>query len=517
MDDEINLKEYWIIFKKNIWLILIIFLIIFGASFAYTYTTDPVYESRSVVVIESNNPLTELMGRRSPAIDMNTQEVIIKSSSVLYPALGDLNRNNYELEINTVRDSNAIEIIGRSSQPATAREVANSVARSYISYSSRARRQEAGQVRNFITEQIETLDNELAQLNSKLENEEIKNIKEEIAMLETQNNTPFVERQLQSLRLELEEAEEEINKTAIEQQISAKEELYNTLLSRREEVGIMAQENAANIQIVQSASYPFEPVSPNKPVNLAVGFLLGIMAGAGVAFGKEYMRGVYLTPEQVEEDFGVVMGRLNKNKQLKKVYKHKTGIEKPSEEVKHLRSNIQFYMQDNNSKVLAVTSADDNSGKSVLAARLARDFAKSGKKVLLIDANLRNPSQHHLFSRRVKPGLTDVLEDKNKFKDSVVKVNFVELLTAGTPTDIPTELLSSHRMQTILRELAKSKYDVVLLDTSSLDYAETCSVAQDTAGVVMLVGLDKTNREKANEAKKKLERFRIPLAGVVVQ
>lgn len=168
-------------------------------------------------------------------------------------------------------------------------------------------------------------------------------------------------------------------------------------------------------------------------------------------------------------------------------------------------------------KVVAITSSEPGDGKSTFISNLAVALTQVGKKVLLIDADLRRPRLHELFTLRSDVGLSDVLageiELTNAVQESVVAN--LSILVAGVPPSNPSELLSRPTLKSAL-ELAQVNYDVVLVDTPPvLAVSDVCSIGQYTSGVLMVVRLNKTSRLSAVRAHELLEAHNIAIHGAV--
>lgn len=189
-----------------------------------------------------------------------------------------------------------------------------------------------------------------------------------------------------------------------------------------------------------------------------------------------------------------------------------------AEEYRILRTNIEFSAMDKVMQVIAVTSSGAGEGKSTTSANLAVAFAQAGKRVLLIDANLRKPAQHHIFAVGNHKGLTNVLFGQMDAPDVIqhTDTDNLTVLPSGPTPPNPVELLSSKRMEELLRRM-RENYDAVIIDTPSImNMADAQLVASHSDGVVLVVHSGKVKKETARKAKAHLEHVKARIVGVVL-
>ncbi|WP_308638429.1 CpsD/CapB family tyrosine-protein kinase [Paenibacillus silvisoli] len=189
-----------------------------------------------------------------------------------------------------------------------------------------------------------------------------------------------------------------------------------------------------------------------------------------------------------------------------------------SEAYRTLRTNIQFSAIDRQMKVLMVASATVGEGKTTTVTNLAVTYAQEGKKVLLIDADLRNPSLHLVFQLTNRIGLTSAFLHQQSLTDVIGETNIDNLfvLTSGPVPPNSSEILGSQRMQFLLEEL-KNMYDVILFDTPPvLPVADSLIVSSYCDGVVLVVHAGKTKKEIVKKAKASLDHVKARILGVVL-
>ncbi|MDU0155111.1 CpsD/CapB family tyrosine-protein kinase [Bacillus cabrialesii] len=189
-----------------------------------------------------------------------------------------------------------------------------------------------------------------------------------------------------------------------------------------------------------------------------------------------------------------------------------------SEQYRTIRTNIEFASVDRKMQSVMITSACPGEGKSTTAANLAVVFAQQGKKVLLIDADLRKPTVHTAFHLENMIGLTSVLLKKSSLKQAVQATNEKQLdvLTSGPIPPNPAELLSSKWMKELTDE-ACAAYDMVIFDTPPILAVADAQILGSVAdGSVLVISSGKTEKEQAAKAKEALESCNSKLLGAIM-
>ncbi|MDR7002196.1 CpsD/CapB family tyrosine-protein kinase [Neobacillus niacini] len=189
-----------------------------------------------------------------------------------------------------------------------------------------------------------------------------------------------------------------------------------------------------------------------------------------------------------------------------------------AEQYRTIRTNIQFSSVDQEARTLMVTSAGPGEGKSTTVANLAVVLAQQGKKVLLVDADLRKPTVHYTFNKTNTFGLTSVLTKQVKLEEAVVESAERNLfvLSSGPIPPNPAELLSSMAMEVFL-ENALEEYEMVLFDAPPvLAVTDAQILANKCDGTILVVSSGKTEKDKLEKAKELLEAAQSKIVGVVL-
>jgi len=212
----------------------------------------------------------------------------------------------------------------------------------------------------------------------------------------------------------------------------------------------------------------------------------------------------------------------NKNDKVltvkRRLLAHNSPKDPVAEQYRTIRTNIQFSGADQDIKSLILTSSGTAEGKSTTASNLAAVYAQQGLKVLLIDADLRKPTVHYTFRLENHAGLTNVLTRQSTLGQAVqeTEVRDLYVLTSGPIPPNPSELLASHQMEELLKEM-KQQFDMVIFDTPPiLAVADAQILANQVDASILVVSSGKTEKEAALKAKELLVHAKSKLLGAVL-
>ncbi|HEY9826707.1 MAG TPA: polysaccharide biosynthesis tyrosine autokinase, partial [Stenomitos sp.] len=263
---------------------------------------------------------------------------------------------------------------------------------------------------------------------------------------------------------------------------------------------ISENQNVGNVDVVQAATIPDMPVSPIWLMNILIGVILGLLLGIGTALILEALDTTVKSVKEAEEIFDLtVLGTIPQLEGSAKVSLKNLDRATPklsvrddprsaiSEAYRMLQANIRFLSSDNPPRVIVMTSSVPQEGKSTTTANLALVFAELGHRVLVVDADLRRPSQHQIWELPNSVGLSNILVEPGKWAGVVRSENeFLDIITAGIIPPNPVRLLDSHRMANLIGEW-REVYDYVIIDTPPLAVAsDALLVAQMTDGLLMV-------------------------------
>jgi polysaccharide biosynthesis transport protein len=310
----------------------------------------------------------------------------------------------------------------------------------------------------------------------------------------------------------------------LERKLQASQSTYQQLLKQLQEVQVIENQNIGNAKVVSDARIPEKPVSPKVPLNLALGGFLGILLGAGTALILEAIDKSLKSVEEAKRllDYPLLgtIPLLDK--------KSSTGLEDLPEltVLNHPYSGISSSFEmlqtnlglssDKKLKVIVVSSSIPGEGKSFVCANLAVAMAQLGRKVLLIDGDMRRPRQQEVWQVMNLRGLSNVLvgqvELENATQEALVTM---EILTAGTLPPNPLALLDSQKMENLVKEVSE-KYDFVIIDAPPLTaVADPLTIGKFVDGMLLVVRPGVATRETIGTAKSLLEQSGTKVLGMI--
>ena len=274
-----------------------------------------------------------------------------------------------------------------------------------------------------------------------------------------------------------------------------------------------------NVSVLEEAEIPTKPSNIHTLKDMVIAGLVGFVLASGVVFVIFYFDDTLRDTETLENDLELPI--------LAKVYKDKSKVElvveespnaAASESIRNLRTNLQFSSVDKELKTVLVTSSVPSDGKSFISANLAISFAQAGKKVLLVDCDLRKGRQHKMFDVSGKKGLSNLLiGDIGTYSDYIEKTNIknLYLIPRGTFPPNPSELLNSKKNKTFL-DIIRKKYDIVILDGAPLTGLSDSLILSSLVDTTLVVtSMNHTPKTELINAKKALDNVGANVAGTV--
>jgi exopolysaccharide transport family protein len=348
------------------------------------------------------------------------------------------------------------------------------------------------------------------------------------------------------LRESFEKQKQEANKlnesaieyTILKRDVDSNRTLYEGLLEKLKEAGVTAGLRSNNFRIIDAARVPTAPSEPNVPRNLSFALVLGLISGVGLAFALENMDNTVRTPEQAQAISGLPslgmiplgsksanLGAAGKRLALtpsKEAVETVTQIRPQSqmaESYRALRTSLLLSNLGAPPKVIMVTSARPQEGKTTTSINTAIVLAQKGVRVLLIDADLRRPSVHKTLGMGPRSGLSNVLTGSATIEQTITTSPILPnlfIMPAGTPPPNPAELLASSNMRDVIAEL-REVYDHIVIDTPpTLSVTDAVVLSPRADATILVIRSGQTTKQALRRARDILTQVNAHVAGVLL-
>ncbi|MDE2179163.1 MAG: polysaccharide biosynthesis tyrosine autokinase [Xanthomonadaceae bacterium] len=305
----------------------------------------------------------------------------------------------------------------------------------------------------------------------------------------------------------------------LKREVDTNRQLYDALLQRYKEIAIAGGVGINNVLIVDRAHEPQLKYRPVIRLNLAVALVLGLFGGVLLALLLERLDDTVKNATDVEHALGLatlgVIPLLREQTPEQALADARSGF---AEAYRSMRTALQFATADGAPRVLLITSTRPGEGKSTTASALAHNFVQLDQRVLLIDADLRNPSQHRGVAIDNTRGLSNVLAGAMAWREVVHSPanGGPAVMACGPLPPNPAELLAGPRLTTLLEE-ARAEYDFVILDAPPvLGLADAPLLGHLAAGTVLVIEAGATRLEHVRDALKRLAVSRTRVVGAVL-
>lgn len=502
--DTIRLEDYLRIAWSRAWIIILAVVVVVVAALLVSMRTTPLYSASVELVYEKSRMDTAVVGYDVLGYDYDRPRTIetaiaaisrsvsiaegVKAQLDSPRAAGDLSGM---VSATARADTDLVTVSAVSTEPQEAADVANAFADQFILYRQSMARALVADARDLIKEQLDTLSSEQA------------------------------------------------------------DSAYELMLQDKfESLRILEAMQDGDFRLLRRAAAPGAPFTPQTQRNLILALVVGLVLGAGLAFLIEYLDKRIKDEKTLERVSGLpvlasvpaVGGRWRRNRGGRRSTTA-VGFEGPShvllEPFRTLRSSLQYFDVDGNLRTLLVTSSLAQEGKTVTTVNLAISLALSGKRVIVLEADLRRPMVHEYLSLENKIGLSSVLagqssvsgalqlvlmdsfipprarKDHNGESDRLVLRKNLYCMTSGPLPPNPSELLGSVRMAHVVSEL-KHMADYLLIDTPPvLPVSDALTLAPHADAVILAAKLYSTTREEMEEVRSLLGRAGVRAIGVV--
>lgn len=498
-----ELRQYLKVLRKWLWLIVVVTLVAGGASYYTTNQLPRLYQSTATIMIgqsfQKNNPSAGDIATGSLLADTYIQ--LVGTSAVLRGVIQELGLENSvavsdlraTVSASAVEHTQFIQIRATSSDPKRAARIANAVADQLILLGPASSNNDLEKQRDFIRGQIQDLEGKIQKAETDIADLE-----------ESLKNTTSV-REVSDKRAEIDR---------LRGQIAQYQQNYTQFVSYLE------PSSQNTLSVLESAEPPLAPFAPNLILNVVLAAVVGLLLATAVAFLIEYLDDTLKSKEEITRILNAsTLGEIgtvkNKNDKLVAAAEPRSAN---AEAYRMLRTNISFSSVDKPIKTILITSASPSEGKSITAANLSVTMAQAGYRTIVVDCDLRKPTQHQIFGISNDVGLTNALLSHANFSSFVrpSRVENLRVLTTGQLPPNPSELLGSRSMSELLGVL-QNEFDVVVIDSPPvLAVTDAAILSRVSDGVLLVVDCGQTKRESALRAKEALEKAGGRFLGIVL-
>ena len=495
----VDLREYLAVLRVRKWTIILITLLVTGSALFFSYEQTPLYKAQTRVLVK---PLpTSPTDFYVLPPNLETESQVVQSTQVAALVAEDLGLDTPPdsllggLEVSLVTDSDVLVIDYTSPDPELAHAIADSFASNYIENRKAGSLEELDAARTVIQNRIATVQGELAELLEDLEEANDRGDSELATTLETQR--------------------------------SALVARFGVLQQRLDDLQPEYTIRSGAGQVLEPASTPATPASPDHIKNGILGFVLGLALGIGLAFLKERLDDRFRGQVDTEKALGApVVAHIPRFRAPRKSSNFPVALlvdptSLTAEAYRTLRTNVQFLVSQHEHKSVLVTSASAKEGKTTSVANLGVALAQVGRRVILISADLRRPQLKNYFDLpQGEVGLSTWLAGQHEDPLPLVQATGVEnlkLLPAGPVPPNPSELLNSPRMADLVRRLEQI-CDLIVIDSPpALGISDAPTIAAMTgAPALLVIDSANTHRSAVIQAKKELEAVGTQIIGSVM-
>jgi len=573
-DESLDLKKYWLLLKRWVW-VLILGLVIGAASgFGASQLQTPIYQAITKAMITRGGVSDQSLDVYSSYYSEQLSQTylqLLQTDTVLDSAstrLG-IDLDDVSIEAQAIPSTTIIEISVEHPSPQLAALIANTLVEVLIEKNDEiqsgrylAMEESLLAQKTQLESQISVIQNQIEQasINTISEQEEwlqeqITNLENEAVSLPAEISalgnpaTPEERSILEQKKARLEQVllqlplykqsftdlvvygtEVDAAKSTANSQLvlltttqTLYQQLYQSVLSNLEKVRLAGMENTPSVVPIERAADPEEPIKPRKAINTALAGLVGLMLTTGFLVIRESMDNTVRTAEDLEKLIGVtaigyIAEMQSKDMEGSGLYVSKQPRSPISEAFRSLRTNIEFSAIDKPIKTILVTSPEPETGKTTVGANLAMIFAQKGRRVLLLDADLRRPHVHRVMNLQNRVGLTDLLLNNQNYQDVIHQIEGNEglsVVTSGSLPPNPAELLGSTRMENIVADLGKNM-DLVVIDSPPSIVADAQVLAAKVDAVLLVIQPGKSQKVATKATIDILNRANARIIGVVI-
>ncbi|WP_016952927.1 polysaccharide biosynthesis tyrosine autokinase [Anabaena sp. PCC 7108] len=317
----------------------------------------------------------------------------------------------------------------------------------------------------------------------------------------------------------------------LERKLKAAQSTYAVLLENLQETRVTENKNTSKARIIEPAIVPEKPSNSKKIISIALGIILGFILGIAMIIILEIQDQSIKTTREIQKIFKYTLlasipawtkkKNLILGKNVEWPISHLPVLDKQGQQIAEiyriLQANLKFLSSEPPLKAIVVTSTVPKEGKSTVSANLAAAIAQLGRKVLLVDANMRHPLQHQIWNITNTVGLSDVIVDQIEFEAAVQRgIDNLDVLTSGDIPFNPLSLVDSKRMVSLIEDFYQN-YDFVIIDAPPLVIGvEALTLGKMTDGLLLVARPGIIDINSATTVEKYLDQSKSNILGLVI-
>lgn len=534
-EKEIDFSYYVGVILKRFWLLCAFVAVGLAAAVAVNLLVRPSYKAVVLMMIDrenSGNIDTNTFTSWSSDEDYyRTQYKLLESRTLLEKVYAELDLGRYEefadlgkfknhIKIEPIMRSRLLNLEVSSYDPALAAKTANTLAGTFVEENLVNRVTIARDVINALestqrSSQQQELLNSMPQV---VNSDFIKSLKQDEARIEgeyAKASAKYTDRHPDVISLK-----NQLNA------IKAKIDIETKRLIQSIKIELSGQFSGNNIRIIDYAAAPKQPYFPKKLINLLIGMVAGILLGLLAAFMLELLDASVKSSDDLEARLkmpllGFVPYEKLRNKTAEYASMLKEGNHLTAEAVRNIRTMINFSLNAEGTNAFLIASSLQGEGKTFFAANVAAAFAQTGKKVLLVDGDLRRSRLHRVFKVSNEKGLSNLWTsdpEKNSFEANIQKteVKNLSVMTSGVRPPNPAELLNTPLLGGFIK-WAKENYDLLIIDCPAvMPVSDTLLWGHSISNAVFVIKYAATNAKAAGLVVKKMSNAGIKVLGGVI-
>jgi len=496
------ITEYASLLWRWTWLLVLVAVLAGGTAYWVSRRQTPIYEASTLVMVDIA-PITQTVTYTT----LTTSEQLVATYSKLmttaplldvvaarlgipaFPEPGSIEPNSIQVE--PILNTQLMTVIVQDTDPARAALIANTLVQVF---SDQIQADQAARYADSKT----SLENQLASLE-----QQIQTTSTDLAALGSGNQNQAEQDQLQLALTQYRQS-------------------YASVLQSYGQVKLAEAQSSSGIIQKAPAVPPEKPILPQPLRSGLLAAVVGLFLGAGIVFLIEFLDDSLRDPQEITRKWGIpILGMIitfdtNNGNELITEEQPRSPV---SEAFRSLRTNLQFASIASPIHTLLVTSPSPEDGKTIVVGNLACVFAQGGRKVVVLDADLRKPRVHKVFQLQNRLGLTEQFIHPQENLDGAIQpteVKNLHVLTSGSLPPNPSELLGSQRMVEIVQAL-KAQYELVLIDTPpALVVTDANVLANRADGVLLVISPILTKRAAIKHAIEQLAQVNANIVGVVL-